>query len=96
MPFQLHPDKNFHYETLRSLGTVRYSGSDVQEQLDLMSRIRINNFDDWYREWSGLAKRVVASIDKDKLEQYQPATIRNVFFRASHYYWVAEFFLHNN
>lgn len=92
--FQLHPDKNFHYETLRSLGTSRYSGSDIQEQLALMSRIEPGDFDGWYKEWSGLAKRVMSTIDTSRLSEYSPVTVRNVFFRASHYFWVSEFFLH--
>lgn len=92
--FRLHEDANFHYETLRSLGTVRYYGSDVNEQLDLMGMIKVNDFDSWYGAWSGLAEQVLSTIDEDNLGSYDPATIRNVYFRASHYYWMAEFFLH--
>ncbi|QIW98291.1 hypothetical protein AMS68_003809 [Peltaster fructicola] len=94
--FQLHEDKNFHYETLRSLGTVRYFGSDIKEQLDLMPKIKVNDFDSWYDAWSGLAKTVLSTIDENNLQQYNAATIRNVYFRASHYYFVSEFFLHLN
>jgi hypothetical protein len=94
--FRLHQDDSFHYEALRSLGTTRYYGSDVQETLSLMPRIKAGDFDSWYDEWSALVKNVIASVDEDHLERYSPVTIRNTFFRASHYYFVAEFFLHKD
>jgi pimeloyl-ACP methyl ester carboxylesterase len=94
--FRLHQDDSFDYEALRSLGTARYYGSDVQETLSLMPRIKAGDFDSWYDEWSALAKNVVASVDEDHLERYSPVTIRNTYLRASHYYFVAEFFLHGD
>lgn len=92
----LHEDPNFHYEAIRSLGTARYYGSDVQETLQILPKIKSGDFDGWYEEWSNLAKRVFATIDQEKLDLYDPTTIRNVYFRASHYYFVSEFFLHSN
>jgi pimeloyl-ACP methyl ester carboxylesterase len=94
--FQLHQDASFDFETLRSLGTTRYHGADIQEILRLMPKIKAGDFDSWYNEWSALAKKVAASVDEHHLERYSPVTIRNTFFRASHYYFVAEFFLHGN
>jgi pimeloyl-ACP methyl ester carboxylesterase len=92
----LHEDHHFHFEALRSLGNTRYYGSDVQETLQILPKIKPGDFDGWYNEWSNLAKRVLATIDEDNLDKYQPTTVRNVYLRASHYYYVADFFLHLN
>lgn len=93
---QLHSDINFHYEAIRSLGTVRYGGSDLSETLAILDRIKPGDFNDWWREWSALANRVLSTIDESKLDSYSPVTVRDVYFRASHYYFVADFFLHGD
>ena len=93
---QLHEDVNFHYETLRSLGLVRYGGGDITEQLAILPKIRPGNFEDWYREWHNLGLRVLSSIGESKLDSYSPVTLRDVYFRASHYFFVSDFFLHGD
>jgi pimeloyl-ACP methyl ester carboxylesterase len=93
---QLHEDLNFHYETMRALGTVPYYGADLTEVLAIMPRIKSGDFDSWYQEWFQLAKRVLSTIDKTKEASYSPVSLRNVYFRASHYFFVADFYLHGN
>ena len=93
---QLHEDLSFHYETLRSLGLSRYGGCDVSETFAILPNIKPGNFEDWYREWHGLAERVLSTIDESKFSTYSPVTLRDVYFRASHYYFMADFFLHGN
>jgi pimeloyl-ACP methyl ester carboxylesterase len=92
--FRLHQDDQFDFEILRALGVTRYCGSDIQEILRILPRIKAGDFNSWYDEWYSLANTVIASVDEEHLERYSPVTIRNTFFRASHYYFVAEFFLH--
>lgn len=94
--FCLHADSNFHYELLRSLGATRYLGADIQEQLTLMPRIKPGDFEDWFKEWSDMAKCVAGSVDLDRLADYSPVTIRNVFLRASHYHFNSDIYLHGN
>lgn len=94
--FQLHPDPNFHYETIRSLGVTRYFGGDISEQIGVLQNIPAGDSEAWYREWSGLAQQVLATIDESKLDSYSPITVRDVYFRASHYQFVSDFFLHGN
>jgi pimeloyl-ACP methyl ester carboxylesterase len=93
---QLHEDINFHYETMRALGTVPYNGADITEIFAIMPMIKPGDFDSWYQEWFKLAQRVLSTIDETKEASYSPVTLRNVYFRASHYFFVADFFLHGN
>ncbi|KAK4499176.1 hypothetical protein PRZ48_009689 [Zasmidium cellare] len=92
----LHSDSNFHYEAIRSISLARYAGADISEQLAILENIKPGDFEDWYREWHNLALRVLSTIDESKLESYSPVTLRDVYFRASHYFFVADFFLHGN
>lgn len=93
---QLHQDLNFHYETMRALGTVPYGGADITEILEIMGKIKPGDFNSWYEEWFQLAQRVLSTVNENKEGDYSPATLRNIYFRASHYFFVADFFLHGN
>jgi pimeloyl-ACP methyl ester carboxylesterase len=93
---QLHEDLNFHFEAMRALGTVPYNGADIMEILSIMPKIKSGDFDSWCREWFQLAQRVLSTVDETKESSYSPVTLRNVYFRASHYFFVADFFLHGN
>lgn len=95
MVLQLHEDLNFHYEAMRAIGTVPYGGGDVMEIFEVMTKIKAGDFESCYQEWFALAQRVLSTIDETKEEQYSPATLRNVYFRVSHYIFIADFFLHN-
>lgn len=95
--FSLSQDPNFHYETLRSIGLARYMGGDIGEQLNLIPKIRPGDLESWYREWRALALRVLAQVDEgDNLGRHSDATVRDVYFRASHYFFVSDFFLHGD
>lgn len=93
---QLHEDLNFHYEAMRALGTVPYHGADITEILSIMPKIKPGDFESWYHEWFQLAERVLSSVDESREASYSPVTLRNVYFRASHYFFVADFFLHGD
>jgi len=93
---QLHEDLNFHYEAMRALASVPHGGADLIEILAIMPNIKPGDFDSWYEEWFKLAERVLSTIDEAKEASYSPVTLRNVYFRASHYFFVADFFLHGN
>lgn len=94
--WQLSQDANFHFEIIRSLGLTRYHGSDIAETLAILPNIKPGDFEDWYREWNNLALRVLSTIDESKFGSYSPVTLRDAYFRASHYFFVADFFLHGN
>ncbi|TVY65591.1 20-hydroxy-prefusarin hydrolase FUS2 [Lachnellula suecica] len=91
---QLSEDSSFHFEAIRSLGITRANGSDIGETLAILDKIKPKDFEDWYREWHNLALRVQSSIDGSK--SYSPVTLRDVYFRASHYFYVADFYTHGS
>lgn len=93
---QLHSDANFHYEGMRAIGTVPYYGGDIMEIFEIMSRIKAGDFNSWYDEWFAQAQLVLSTVDEDNLKAYSPVTLRNIYLKASHYIFVADFFLHGN
>lgn len=93
---QLHEDPNFHYEAIRAIGTARYGGADISEILSILPNIKPGDFEDWFNEWNSLGERVLSTIDESRVETYSPATLRDVYFRASRYFFTADFFLHGN
>lgn len=96
---QLSEDPNFHYEALRSLGLVRYGGGDLAEQLAILPKIKPGDPESWYTEWEALARRVLSAADENESQNLGPmsaASLRDIYFRASHYFFVADFFIHGD
>lgn len=95
---QLHPDVHFHYEAIRSLGAVRYRGGDVGEQLNILPNIKSNDPESWYKEWRALAERVLESASDTQAYTGKPSavTLRDAYFRASHYFFMSDFYLHHD
>ncbi|ETS85567.1 hypothetical protein PFICI_03592 [Pestalotiopsis fici W106-1] len=94
---KLSEDPNFHYEALRSLGLARYGGSDVAEQLAILPKIKPGDPESWYEEWEALAQRVLSSANEDNGKiPMSPTSLCDMYFRASHYFFVADFFIHGN
>lgn len=93
---QLNEDKNFHYEAIRALARARTFSADIAEVLSILDRIKPGDFNSWYDEWYGLAMRVLSTIDENRPEAYSPVTLRDIYFRVSHYIFVSDFFLHGN
>lgn len=95
---QLSSDIQYHYEGIRSLGIVRYGGGDVREQLNVLAKIKPGDAESWYVEWDALAKRVLSTIEESKSTTgpLSRASLRDVYFRASHYFYLSDFFLHGN
>jgi pimeloyl-ACP methyl ester carboxylesterase len=94
--FSLNEDRQFHYEAMRAIATVPYAGADVMEVVQAAQKIKPNDFDSWYDEWYQLARRVLSTVDEEQESSYSPVTLRGVYFRASHYFFMADFFLHGN
>jgi pimeloyl-ACP methyl ester carboxylesterase len=95
---QLSADTQYHYEGLRSLGTVRYGGGDVREQLNVLAKIKPGDPESWYSEWHALAHRVLATIEESQSTTgpLSRVSLREVYFRASHYFFLEDFFIHGN
>ena len=93
---QLHEDVNFHYEAMRALGTAPFNGADITEIFNIMQNIKSGDFESWYTEWFDLAQRILSTIDEAKENLFSPVTLRNAYFRVSHYIFTADFYLHGN
>ncbi|EXJ89396.1 hypothetical protein A1O3_02463 [Capronia epimyces CBS 606.96] len=92
---QLSSDPTFHYELLRVLAAAATQGSDVSELLQVCPDIIPGDFPSWYVGFDKLAKTVLQGISSaDK--HYDNVSLRNAYFRASHYFFAADFFLHGN
>jgi pimeloyl-ACP methyl ester carboxylesterase len=90
--YQLFTDNQFHFETLRTLGLARYSGSDVGEVLNAASKIKIGDFESWYEAFYALAER----LNQHSKSIIDPIGLRDTLFRAATYYRMSDFFLHGN
>ncbi len=83
----LFPDKQFHYQTFRTLGHAPYGGALPGEVMSLISRI--SDDESWQREWSAMAERCEALAQTAD----DPISKGNALLRASNYYRAAEFFI---
>lgn len=90
MPFPFQ-DKTFQFETLRALGYANNGGSDANEIIELCSKIRDRNLDDWSTEWSKAGKRTLTKAKQSELKG-DKISARYAFLRASNYLRTAEFF----
>lgn len=52
---KLHENVNFHYETMRALGTAPFNGADIIETFNMMPNIKPRDSESWYEEWFKLA-----------------------------------------
>ena len=94
--FVLHQDTHFHFEAMRLLGTAPYQGADIMEVLEVLGNIPPGDFDSWHDQFSALAKRVLSTVEESREFAYSAATLRAVYFRAAHYFFVSDFYLHGN
>lgn len=85
-------DQAFSFELLRAATYSDYQGAEIGECLATAARIQESNFDSWYDEWSGTAKRI-EEIAESCLQKHHKISAREAFLRSSNYYRTAEFFL---
>lgn len=90
----LSSDSSFHYEFLRVLAAAATHGSDVAELLSIAPRLIPGDFETWYVEFEQLAQSVLSSLDPKN--SYDKIALRNAYFRASHYFFASDFYLHGN
>lgn len=86
---QLNEDKNFHFELLRILASVRGFGADVSEVLNVCEKLIPGDFESWYIEFRKLAEWVETTIDEN---EYDKVSLRDAYWRASRYHFTCGFF----
>lgn len=94
---QLSPDLSFHYEALRVLAATATQGSDVSEILQVCQKLIPGDFESWYKEFYKLAGDVLRIAEEcPNKKNFDNVSLRNIYLRASHYYFAADFYLHSN
>jgi pimeloyl-ACP methyl ester carboxylesterase len=82
--------RHFDNQFMRTLSFAPYGGSTIGECYYVASRIRQGSFEDWVREWYGMAERVEDAAWKS-LDNGNLVSAREAFLRASEYYRASEF-----
>ena len=77
---------------LRIFEEAEYGGGDTFECLRTLQRIRPNNNEDWYREWSNIAGSSEA-LANQAMREGLSATARRGYMRAYNYYRIAQFYM---
>jgi dipeptidyl aminopeptidase/acylaminoacyl peptidase len=88
-------DKQYSFQTLRTLGYAVSGGADVGEVLKTAYAITEGDDESWYREWLKTAEQQEKAGD-DFLARGRKISARQALFKASNYYRTAEFFLHTH
>ncbi|MDT5008650.1 MAG: hypothetical protein QOH57_267, partial [Mycobacterium sp.] len=88
-------DPQFWYETLRVFGHGAYGGSEFGEVLATATQIRPGDYGSWHDAWLGTADRVADEAKQARAGGHK-ISAREGYLRASTYYRMAEFFLHDN
>ena len=88
-------DKQYAFQTLRTLGYAVSGGADVGEVLKTACAIKEGDDESWYRKWVKTAGQREKAGD-DFLARGRKISARQEFFKASNYYRTAEFFLHTH
>ena len=81
------PDKQFHFQTLRTLDHGMYGGAQLGEVMSIIPRICDD--ESWKREWLEMARKCESWAG----EAADPVSKGNDLLRASNYYRAAAFFL---
>jgi dienelactone hydrolase len=94
-PLLFGKDPSFWYETQRALGHTAYGGADIGEVISTAEAITAGDYDSWHDQWLATADRVATEAHQ-MLAAGHKISARDGLMRASNYYRVAGFFLHDD
>jgi pimeloyl-ACP methyl ester carboxylesterase len=80
---------------LRALTYATYGGADFGECMTTVGRVGNGSADDWHREWTATADRVLAIAEQSELRKHR-VSAREAFFRAATYYHASYFPLYGS
>ncbi|RDA92493.1 hypothetical protein CP533_6472 [Ophiocordyceps camponoti-saundersi (nom. inval.)] len=83
----------FDFEFLRLLGAAPYHGAEIGECLEAASWIKDGDAESWYRAWSNMGHRALASAEDAQVHNDRTAACW-AYLRAANYFRASEFFLH--
>lgn len=88
----LFNDIQFDAELARTLGHACYGGADLNECINTADRIKEEDVESWYKEWSQTAERALALARSSALAGHA-VSAREAYLRASSYFRASAVFL---
>lgn len=92
MPYQYFKSDSFAFDFNNVLGGTAYQLADAGECFATASRIKDEDYDSWYDEWTATGDRVRAIADQSAAQGHT-ASARDAYLRAARYYASAFFFV---
>lgn len=93
--FNFMKSKLFNAQVVRTIGCTTYQGAEIGECLAASQKIKENDKESWYQEWSLLGDKNFNDAQNWQKNSF-PLSARYGFLRACSYYRTAYFFLEDN
>lgn len=88
-------DDQFASKVLGLLGDTAFKAADIGEVVSTAQKIKEGDYESWCEEWTKTAKRL-QKVAEDSYSDGHLISARKAYLRASNYYRIAEFYLHEN
>lgn len=88
-------DDQFASKVLGLLGDTAFKAADIGEVVSTAEKIKEGDYQSWCEEWTKTAKRL-QKVAEDSYSDGHLISARKAYLRASNYYRIAEFYLHEN
>jgi hypothetical protein len=88
-------DDQFASKVLGLLGDTAFKAADIGEVVSTAEKIKEGDYQSWCEEWAKTAKRL-QKVAEDSYSDGHLISARKAYLRASNYYRIAEFYLHEN
>ncbi|NRT78213.1 alpha/beta hydrolase family protein [Clostridium beijerinckii] len=88
-------DDQFASKVLGLLGDTAFKAADIGEVVSTAEKIKEGDYQSWCKEWTKTAKRL-QKVAEESYSNGHLISARKAYLRASNYYRIAEFYLHEN
>lgn len=88
-------DDQFASKVLGLLGDTAFKAADIGEVVSTAEKIKEGDYESWCEEWTKTARRL-QKVAEDSYSDDHLISARKAYLRASNYYRIAEFYLHEN
>jgi dipeptidyl aminopeptidase/acylaminoacyl peptidase len=83
---------SWSYQIIRILSQAQFGGGEVNEILDVASKIDCGDYESFHREWMNIGNRTLSQAN-EAMDLGKKVTARAAYLRAANYIRMAEFFL---
>lgn len=88
-------DDQFASKLLGILGDTAFKAADIGEVVSTAQKIKEGNYQSWCEEWTKTATRL-QKVAENSYSDGHLISAKKAYLRASNYYRIAEFYLHEN